>query len=97
MLSLIFLPLELAIGIILLPLRIIREMLRFSRVMSIILIGGLCSIFSGVFGLIFWSLKSFLPWILIAAGILIIVRANKSHPEAREKVFDSFYAKKAAE
>ena len=98
MLSLIFLPLELAVGIILLPLRIILGMFRASRFMAIIMIAGVCSIFSGVISMICGSLQSLLPWILIAVGIALIVRSNRSHPEIRKDAFDSFYAqKKAAE
>jgi hypothetical protein len=97
MLSLIFLPLELAIGFILLPLRIILEMLRCSRLMSIILIGGLCSVVFGIVSLILGSLQSLLPWILIVAGIVIICRANSDHPEARENVLKQLFGKKAAE
>ena len=98
MLSLIFLPLELAVGIILLPLRIILGMFRASRFMAIVMIAGVCSIFSGIVSMIFGSLQSLLPWILIAVGIVLIVRSNRSHPEIRKDAFDSFYAqKKAAE
>ena len=71
MLSLIFLPLELAVGIILLPLRIILGMFRASRFMAIIMIAGVCSIFSGIISMIFGSLQSLLPWILIAVGIAL--------------------------
>ncbi len=98
MLSLIFLPLELAIGIILLPLRIILGMLRASRFMAIIMIAGVCSIFSGIISMFFGSLQTLLPWILIAVGVMLIVRSNHSHPEVRKDAFESFYAqKKAAE
>ncbi len=94
MLSLIFLPLELAMGLIFLPLRIILGMFRASRMMAIVMIAGVCSIFSGVISMIFGSFESLLPWILIAAGIFLIVRSNRSHPEIRKDAFESFYAQK---
>ena len=94
MLSLIFLPLELAIGMILLPLRIILGMLRASRIMAVVMISGVCSILSGIVTKLFGSLSSLLPWILIAVGITMIVRSNRSHPEVRKNAFESFYAQK---
>ncbi len=97
MLSLIFLPLELALGFILLPVRIMSAMFRTSRWLALVMIAGVCSMLSGVISLFAGSLENLLPWILIAAGIWMIVRANRKHPEVREEAFESFYARKSAE
>lgn len=97
MLSLIFLPLELAIEFILLPVRIISSMFHASHWVAFALIAGVCSLLSGIISAIAGSVQDLLPWILIAAGVFMIVRANRRHPEVREKVFDSFYSRKSAE
>ena len=97
MLSLIFLPLELALEFILLPVRIMSAMFRTSRWIAIVMIAGACSVLSGIVSALAGSLQNLLPWILIAVGIFLIVRANHSHPEVREEAFESFYARKSAE
>ncbi len=97
MLSLIFLPLELALELILLPVRIMSGMFRTSRWLAIVMIAGTCSLISGVISIFAGSLRNLLPWILIAAGVILIVRANRRHPEVREEAFESFYARKSAE
>ncbi len=92
MLSLILLSWGLVLEFVLLPWRILYGLFRSGRGLAILVVVGLLSMASGIVTILLGSLRSLLPWILIAAGIAMIVRANRTHPEVREDAFESFYA-----
>ena len=84
------------VELFLLPWRILSGLFRAGRGLAILVVVGLVSMFSGVVTILAGSLRSLLPWILIAVGVAMIVRANRSHPEVRKEAFDSFYAQRRA-
>ncbi|MBQ6175233.1 MAG: hypothetical protein IKS31_02500 [Clostridia bacterium] len=81
-------------GAILLPFQILGGLFRTGRALAFLVVFGVFSIFSGIATILVWSLKGLLPWILIAVGITMIVRANRAHPEVRKEAFESFYARR---
>lgn len=92
MLSLMLILLGLMIEFVLLPWKILFGLFRSGRGLAILIVVGLLSMGAGVITMVLGSLKGLLPWILIAVGVAMIVRANRKHPEVKEEAFDSFYA-----
>lgn len=85
MLSLIFLPITIAIAVCKMSFSIILGLFHGGMLIGAIALFGVLSLLGGIISAIFGLVWNLLPLILIVAGIALIAFANKKEPETVEQ------------
>ena len=92
MFALISLIFVLVFEAMILPWRILWNLMRSNWFWGMVCVFGVLSLLGGIISGLIGLIKGAFPFILVAAGIALIVYSNKKEPEAKEEAFDSFYA-----
>jgi hypothetical protein len=92
MFALISLIFVLVFQAMILPFRILGNLMRSSWFWGLVCLFGVLSLLGGIISGLIGLIKGVFPLLLVAAGIALIVYSNKKEPEAKEEAFDSFYA-----
>ncbi len=97
MLSLIFLPITIAVAIVKMTFTVLRGLFRSGAFIGAIAFFGVMSLLGGIISGIFGLVRSLLPLLLVVGGIALIAYANNKHPETIEQnvreTMDSFKEK----
>ena len=94
LLGMILLPLTIAFKLFLIPWKILAGLFRSGAWLGFMVVAGLFGILGGIISVLAGLLKGLFPFVLIAAGIVLIVFANKKNPKPSEEAFESFYAER---
>lgn len=94
MLTLFAMMMTLAVEVFLLPWKILAALFRTRVWLGMVVLFGAVSLLGGLVSVAAGLIKGLFPWLLIAAGIGLVVWANKKEPEAKEEAFESFYARR---